>query len=96
MKSDKGKDIKIHVPASGNKLLTKCLKAVNENKEIYALWKVINVNAIDRLGMSDHGPVHFQIVSNIALRLTRILHKNKVAMSIENPTSDLAMITPNL
>ncbi len=47
-----------------------------------ALWKIININAIDRLGMSDHGPVHVQIVANIALRLTRILTKNQVEMSI--------------
>ncbi|MEJ2264694.1 MAG: HD domain-containing protein [Anaerolineales bacterium] len=46
------------------------------------LWRVININAIDRLGMSDHGPVHFQIVANIALRLTRILLKQNVEMSI--------------
>jgi metal-dependent HD superfamily phosphatase/phosphodiesterase len=43
---------------------------------------VINVNAIYRLGMSDHGPVHFQIVANIALRLGRILQKNEVEVSI--------------
>ena len=46
------------------------------------LWQVINVNAIDRQGMSDHGPVHFQIIANIALRLGRILKKNEVEMSI--------------
>jgi len=45
------------------------------------LWKVINTNAIERLGMTDHGPVHFQIVANIALRLSRILVKNEVSMS---------------
>jgi hypothetical protein len=76
-------EITIHVPLQENKLLGMCTKAVNENKEIYALWKIINVNAIDRLGMSDHGVVHFQIVANIALRLSRILKKHKVLMSIE-------------
>ncbi len=43
---------------------------------------ILNINAIDRLGMTDHGPVHFQIVANIALRLARILMKNQVVMSI--------------
>lgn len=74
--------ISIHVPLNGNKLLEKCVNAVNKNEEIYALWKVINVNAIDRLGMSDHGSVHVQIVANIALRLARILVKNKIEMSV--------------
>jgi hypothetical protein len=32
--------------------------------------------------MSDHGPVHVQIVANIALRLTRILLKRGIEMSI--------------
>jgi uncharacterized protein len=74
--------INIHVPLIGNELLEKALENINEDVEIKTLWKVINVNAIDRLGMSDHGPVHVQIVANTALRLTRILSKNNVEMSI--------------
>jgi hypothetical protein len=73
---------KINVPVLDNELLEKALEIINENQEVRTLWKVINVNAIDRLGMSDHGPVHFQIVANIALRLGRILQKNNVEMSI--------------
>ncbi len=72
----------IHVPSAGNALLTQTLNRINMNEEIVTLWNILNVNAIDRLGMSDHGPVHFQIVANIALRLTRILEKHKVEMSI--------------
>lgn len=72
----------IHVPVSGNELLEKALELINENSEVKTLWKIININAIDRLGMSDHGPVHVQIVANIAMRLTRILTKNQVEMSI--------------
>jgi metal-dependent HD superfamily phosphatase/phosphodiesterase len=74
--------IDIHVPISGNDLLEQALTVINQDAEVKTLWKVININAIDRLGMSDHGPVHFQIVSNIALRLTRILLKHGVVMSI--------------
>lgn len=74
--------IRIHVPLYGNELLEKALEIVNNDLEVKTLWRVINVNAIDRLGMSDHGPVHFQIVANIALRLTRILVKHEVEMSI--------------
>jgi metal-dependent HD superfamily phosphatase/phosphodiesterase len=72
----------INVPIHGNKILEKVLDIINENQEVHTLWKVININAIDRLGMSDHGPVHFQIVANIALRLGRILQKKDVEMSI--------------
>ena len=77
MDNNKGQ-ITIHVPVRENKLLDTCIKEVNKNKEIYSLWKISNVNASKRLGMSDHGVVHFQIVSNIALRLARILKKHKV------------------
>ncbi len=73
---------KINVPIQDNEILKQALEIINENQEVRTLWKVINVNAIDRLGMSDHGPVHFQIVANIALRLGRILQENDVEMSI--------------
>lgn len=72
----------IYVPSSKNELLTQALERINSNVEVVTLWKVINVHAIDRLGMSDHGVTHFQIVANIALRLTRLLEKHHVEMSI--------------
>src|SRR5512138_1681834 len=74
--------IDIHVPTRGNELLEKALLVINQDVEIKTLWRVININAIDRLGMTDHGVVHFQIVANIALRLARLLEKHKVMMSI--------------
>lgn len=77
------KDITIHVPSNDNPLLDKIQEKVNENTEIQTLWKIINVNAIDRLNMPDHGPVHFQIVANIALRLARILEKKGIDLSIQ-------------
>lgn len=88
MQPKKSSQIQIHVPLAGNELLEKALEAVNQDIEVRTLWRVINVNAIDRLGMSDHGPVHFQIVANIALRLIRILIKQGVVPSI---TKDYAL-----
>jgi metal-dependent HD superfamily phosphatase/phosphodiesterase len=82
MEPRKYAQIDIRVPAQHNNLLEKTLELINQDVEIKTLWRVININAIDRLGMTDHGPVHFQIVANIALRLARILDKNKVAMSV--------------
>ncbi|MGE5222017.1 MAG: HD domain-containing protein [Omnitrophica WOR_2 bacterium] len=74
--------ILIHVPILDNELLGQALELINNDIEIKTLWKVINVNAIDRLAMSDHGPVHVQIVANIALRLIRILLKKNIVMSV--------------
>jgi len=82
MEPRKYAQIDIRVPAHHNNLLEKTLDLVNEDVEIKTLWRILNINAIDRLGMTDHGPVHFQIVANIALRLARILDKHKVVMSI--------------
>jgi len=82
METKKHAHIDIRVPADRNILITKVLEIINEDVEIKTLWRVNNINAIDRLGMTDHGAVHFQIVANIALRLARILDKNQVAMSI--------------
>ena len=82
MEPKKYAQIDIHVPARTNTLLEKALAVINGDVEIKTLWRVLNVNAIDRLEMTDHGPVHFQIVSNIAIRLARILVKNQVEMSI--------------
>ncbi|MGD0707103.1 MAG: HD domain-containing protein [Anaerolineaceae bacterium] len=74
--------IDIRVPANRNSLLEKTLKLINDDVEIKTLWRVNNINAIDRLGMTDHGAVHFQIVANMAIRLARILHKHQVVMSV--------------
>lgn len=72
----------INVPSHGNELLEKVQQLINENEEIFTLWRVTNVVANDRLGWPDHGPVHFQIVANIALRITRLLLKNNVDLSV--------------
>ncbi len=82
METKKYAQIDIHVPARRNALLEHALELINQDVEIKTLWRVINVNAIDRLGMTDHGAVHFQIVANIAMRLARILAKNQVVMAI--------------
>ncbi len=73
---------RITVPANENPLLKKVLEEVNNNTEILTLWEVINTNAIKRLKYGDHGIVHFQIVANIALRMARILQKNKIDLSV--------------
>ena len=63
----------IRVPTRHNPKLQQLIDRVNGDDELYTLWQVANVNAVQRLGMSDHGPVHVQIITNIALRLLRLL-----------------------
>ncbi len=74
--------IRITIPIEGNKILEEVVKRVNQNNEIKTLWKVMNVNATSRLGMTDHGATHFQIVSNNGLKIARILERNGVKFSV--------------
>jgi metal-dependent HD superfamily phosphatase/phosphodiesterase len=67
------RDILIRVPARHNGRLQRVIERVNQDDELYMFWRCANINAVDRLGMSDHGPVHVQIVANIALKLLRLL-----------------------
>jgi len=63
----------VSVPTRSNERLREFLDRVNADDELYALWLAANVNAIERLGMTDHGPVHVKIVMNIGLKLLRLL-----------------------
>lgn len=65
--------VEIRVPARHNPKLAEMVDRVNGDDELYAQWVAANVNAVDRLNMSDHGPVHMQIVANSALKLLRLL-----------------------
>lgn len=73
----------LFVPTENNELLAKVLWKINSSVEVLTLWRVINVNALQRLGMTDHGIVHFQIVANSALRILRILKKHGIEPSIK-------------
>jgi metal-dependent HD superfamily phosphatase/phosphodiesterase len=73
--------IQIQVPARHNPTLLAILERVNADDDLYATWRCANINAVDRLGMSDHGPVHVQIVANIGLRLFRLLVSRQITPS---------------
>lgn len=69
--------IEVRVPTRGNRKLEKFLDAVNRDPQVKAWWYMAQVHS-ERLGMSDHSWVHFQIVLNIALRLLRLLTRGGV------------------
>lgn len=74
--------VQVRLPARHNPKLAAIVEQVNESDELYALWIATNVNAVERLAMSDHGPVHVQIVANSALRLLRLLIDAGVVPSV--------------
>lgn len=65
--------IEINLPSRHNPKLRRVIEHVNADEELYGLWLAANVNAVDRLGMTDHGPVHVKIVMNLAVRMLRLL-----------------------
>ncbi len=75
-------EMRIRLPARGNRDLQRVLERANNDTQLKAWWHVANVNAVVRLEINDHSWVHAQIVSNIALKLLRELVKHGVEPSL--------------
>ncbi len=73
---------RIKVPSRDNQKLAAVIERVNNDIELFTMWKCANVNAIERLGISDHGRVHVQIVANLALKMLRLLQNAGITPSI--------------
>jgi len=56
-----------------NPKLARVIELVERDRELEQLWKCSNVMAIDRLGYTDHGPVHAKIVAENCLALYQLL-----------------------
>jgi hypothetical protein len=63
------------VPARHNPKLQTLVERINADEELRQLWRCANINAVDRLNMSDHGEIHIRIVANAALKLLRLLRE---------------------
>lgn len=74
--------VEMALPDRHNPRLKRLMKLVNADDDLYALWLASNVNAIERLGMTDHGPVHVKIVMNIAVRMLRLLVEQGIEPSV--------------
>ena len=74
--------IVINVPDRNNTKLRRVIEHVNADDDLYGLWIAANVNAMERLGMTDHGPVHVKIVMNLAVRMLRLLMDAGVEPSV--------------
>jgi len=70
------------VPARHNTKLQQLQERINADAELLQLWKCANINAVDRLNMSDHGEVHIRIVANAGLRILRLLVEAGVQPSV--------------
>jgi len=77
-----GARITMNVPDRHNPRLRRVMDLVNADDDLYALWLCTNVMAVERMGMTDHGPVHVKIVMNIAVRMLRLLFEAGVPSSV--------------
>jgi uncharacterized protein len=69
------RDMRITLPARGNRALRDVVDRANHDTSLKALWHAANVNAVTRLQINDHSWVHIQIVTNIGLKLLRELRR---------------------
>ena len=74
--------MRINVPTRGNRNLRTLIERVNRDVQLKSWWHVANVNAVARLEINDHSWVHIQIVTNIALKLLRLLTKHGVEPAV--------------
>ena len=72
----------LNVPAQHNSYLAKVVDRIDRSEELDALWSGSNITAIDRMGINDHGPVHIKIMTNIGLKLLRLLVQGDVVPSV--------------
>ncbi|MCK5586733.1 HD domain-containing protein [Candidatus Bipolaricaulota bacterium] len=88
----------LNVPVQQNSRLAKVVDRIDRSKELDALWIGSNITAIDRMGINDHGPVHIKIMTNIGLKLLRLLVQGDVVPSavqhhaLENDDAEVVVV----
>jgi uncharacterized protein len=88
----------LNVPVQQNERLAQVVERIDQSEEIQALWSSSNITAIDRMGINDHGPVHIKIMTNIGLKLLRLLIQGGVTPSavehhaLENDDAEVVVV----
>ena len=71
----------LKLPCEENEKLKALVRSISGDKRLQTYWKCSNVMAIERMGYTDHGPVHVKIVANSALKILRILVEKGIVPS---------------
>jgi metal-dependent HD superfamily phosphatase/phosphodiesterase len=94
--------VELRLPMRHNPKLKQVVDRINAHSELQSLWRIANVTAVDRLGMSDHGPVHTQIIANVALKLLRLIVDSGVQPSVvrdyglQNEDAEIVVVLASL
>jgi hypothetical protein len=75
--------LNLSLPLQDNAKLKIVVGRIEQHVALETYWQCSNINAVDRLGYNDHGPIHIKIVANLALKLLRMLVKAGIKTSIE-------------
>jgi len=78
----------LKLPLRKNWKLKVLSQKISEDVKLQTYWKCSNIMAINRMGYTDHGPIHVKIVANSALKILRILIDHDV---VPNIVKDYAM-----
>jgi metal-dependent HD superfamily phosphatase/phosphodiesterase len=70
------------IPIRENKRLEQIMERVRSSTRLQTLWECSNINALSRLNLNDHGPIHIKIITNIALKLLRLLIDREIVPSV--------------
>lgn len=73
----------LEVPTRHNDKLRQVVARINQDAELEQLWKCVNINAVDRSGISDHGATHVRIMANAGIKLLRLLVESGIKTSVE-------------
>ena len=73
----------LNLPVNNNHKLKKLVERLDAHMPLQTLWACSNVNAIDRMGINDHGPIHIKIVCNLALKILRLLTEQGIPTNVE-------------
>jgi len=74
--------MELRLPVRGNEVLERVVERIDHSEKLDALWSSSNVIAINRMQINDHGPVHIRIMSNIGLKLLRLLAEADVPPNV--------------
>jgi hypothetical protein len=64
-----------------NNILRQVKDRVDRDMELNALWACSNVIAVNRMGYSDHGKGHVEIVAENSLRILKLMHDSGIKPS---------------
>lgn len=74
--------ISLNLPCRHNERLRQVQERLAQDIELQTLWRCANVNAMERVHITDHGPVHIRITANLALKLLRLLFEGGVVPGV--------------